>query len=92
MKTIKWGFVVVCFFFSLNSVSSADKSVYLYDDAGRLSRVSKGTEGLSYQCDQVRNLVSVSKNAISANFCCRAAFPREYKTSFHKKAGELSPE
>ena len=44
MTFVKWGFVVICFFFSLNSISSADKSIYLYDDTGRLTRVYKDSK------------------------------------------------
>ena len=55
MTFVKWGLVVICFFFFLNSISSADKSVYLYDDTGRLTRVLKGTEKVIYQYDEVGN-------------------------------------
>ena len=67
MRLARWGLVLLWFFFSLNSISSADKLIYLYDDTGRLTRVLKGTEGSSYQYDQVGNLISISKNTVSAN-------------------------
>jgi len=42
----------------------ADAVNYFYDDAGRLVRVLKGTEGLIYQYDAVGNLLSISKGTV----------------------------
>lgn len=42
-------------------LSFGDSVDYLYDDAGRLARVTKGNERLLYQYDEVGNLLSISR-------------------------------
>ncbi len=56
----------LCIFMMVPSFGLADAVNYFYDDAGRLTRVLKGTEGLIYQYDEVGNLLSIDRGPISA--------------------------
>jgi len=49
------------------SFAVADEVKYFYDDAGRLIKVIRGTEGFIYQYDEVGNLLSISSSTISNN-------------------------
>lgn len=49
------------------SFAVADEVKYFYDDAGRLIKVIKGTEGFIYSYDEVGNLLSISSSTISAD-------------------------
>ncbi len=57
----------VIFMNLLSSFVSADTAEYFYDDAGRLVRAVKGTEGVAYEYDQVGNLLSISRGTTSRN-------------------------
>jgi hypothetical protein len=46
------------------SFAIADAVSYFYDDAGRLARALRGTEGLIYQYDAVGNLLSIGKGTV----------------------------
>ncbi|OGW55562.1 MAG: hypothetical protein A2Y81_05565 [Nitrospirae bacterium RBG_13_43_8] len=52
--------------FILMNFASADEVNYIYDDAGRLVKAVKGTEGFIYSYDEVGNLLSISSSTISA--------------------------
>lgn len=43
----------------------ADEVLYLYDDAGRLTRVLKGNEAMTYLYDEVGNLLSITRGTVS---------------------------
>ena len=60
-------FILFCIFIMQPQLSFGDTAEYLYDDAGRLVRVVKGTEGIIYQYDEVGNLLSISRGTISSN-------------------------
>lgn len=57
-------FVLLYTFILIPSFSYADEAHYFYDDAGRLVRVLKGSEGLVYQYDKVGNLLSITKGTV----------------------------
>lgn len=65
VKTLFKPLILLCIFITLPSLSTADSVEYFYDDAGRLVRVLKGTEGINYQYDEVGNLISITNSAIS---------------------------
>ncbi|MDI6800829.1 MAG: hypothetical protein QMD01_02035, partial [Thermodesulfovibrionales bacterium] len=56
--------VILCLL--LPASAFADEAGYFYDDAGRLSRVVKGSEGLIYNYDDVGNLLSINKGTVTA--------------------------
>ena len=60
-------FILLCTSLLFPCLVFADAVNYFYDDAGRLVRVAKGTEGLVYQYDAVGNLLSITKNTIGSN-------------------------
>lgn len=57
-------FVLLYTFILIPSFSYADEAHYFYDNAGRLVRVLKGSEGLVYQYDKVGNLLSITKGTV----------------------------
>ncbi len=59
--SLTWVFLLLL---SLNA-ASGDEVNYFYDDAGRLTRVLSGTESAIYQYDEVGNLLSIFRGAIS---------------------------
>lgn len=58
---------LLCISVMLPSFAIADEVNYLYDDAGRLVKAVKGTEGFIYSYDEVGNLLSISSSTISNN-------------------------
>jgi len=58
---------VTLLLFVLLSFAFADEVTYFYDDAGRLVRAIKGSEGVVYEYDQVGNLLSISRGTTSPN-------------------------
>lgn len=46
---------------------SVGEVLYVHDDAGRLVRAVKGTEGVTYKYDQVGNLLSISRGKTGQN-------------------------